>query len=154
MCGSWMIIMPKNRFILSGKGFTLLEVLVAMMILSISIVLIIQLFSEGLKAGAFSRHYRDAVFQAHKKIEVIRLFKRMRPIKLEENIDDFYSIATTVVRKDINEKKTTGGIAVIETDPLELFEVTVEVHWYEGIARKAVEMSTLILARYLKSADG
>jgi general secretion pathway protein I len=50
-------------------GFTLLEVIVAMAVLGISLVLVMQLFSAGLKAARASCDYTIAIVHAKDKME-------------------------------------------------------------------------------------
>lgn len=52
-----------------GEGFTLIEVTVAMAILGISLVLIMQLFSAGLKSARASCDYTIAIVHAKDKME-------------------------------------------------------------------------------------
>ena len=51
------------------EGFTLIEVIVAMAILGISLVLIMQLFSAGLKSAKASCDYTIAIVHAKDKME-------------------------------------------------------------------------------------
>lgn len=50
-------------------GFTLLEVIVAMAVLGISLVMVMQLFSAGLKAARASCDYTVAIIHAKDKME-------------------------------------------------------------------------------------
>lgn len=50
-------------------GFTLIEVIIAMMLLSIGLVMIMQLFSRGLKAARTSCDYTIAIILAKGKME-------------------------------------------------------------------------------------
>jgi len=52
-----------------GEGFTLIEVIVAMAILGISLALIMQLFSAGLKSAKASCDYTIAIVHAKDKME-------------------------------------------------------------------------------------
>ena len=52
-----------------GAGFTLIEVIVAVAILSVSLVMILQLFAAGLKASRSSCDYTRAVMHAKDKME-------------------------------------------------------------------------------------
>lgn len=52
-----------------GEGFTLIEVIVSMAILGISLVLIMQLFSAGLKSAKASCDYTIAIVHAKDKME-------------------------------------------------------------------------------------
>ncbi|HDH13192.1 MAG TPA: prepilin-type N-terminal cleavage/methylation domain-containing protein [Nitrospirae bacterium] len=51
------------------EGFTLIEVIIAMMLLSIGLVMIMQLFSRGLKAARTSCDYTKAIILAKGKME-------------------------------------------------------------------------------------
>ncbi len=53
------------------SGFTLIEVIIAIAILSISFVMIMQLFSGGLRASRLSCDYTRAVIHAKDKMEEI-----------------------------------------------------------------------------------
>ena len=55
------------------RGFTLIEVIVAIAVLSISLVMIMQLFSGGLKASRASCDYTRAVVHAKDKMEELFL---------------------------------------------------------------------------------
>lgn len=52
-----------------GAGFTLIEVIVAVAILSVCLVMIMQLFAAGLKASRSSCDYTRAVMHAKDKME-------------------------------------------------------------------------------------
>ena len=54
-------------------GFTLLEVLVATMVLGISVVIVLQLFSGGLDQARRAEDYTRAVFHARAKMEEVLL---------------------------------------------------------------------------------
>lgn len=61
----------KKSFSMSNKGFTLMEVIVAIAILSISFVMVMQLFSGGLRASRASCDYTRAVVHAQDKMDEI-----------------------------------------------------------------------------------
>lgn len=52
-----------------GAGFTLIEVIVAMAILGISLTLVMQLFSGGLKSAKAASDYTRAIVHAKDKME-------------------------------------------------------------------------------------
>ena len=62
--------MRRNR---EEKGFTLLEIVVAMAILGIGLVIIIELFGGGLRLGRASQEYTRAAGYAKLKLEEIAL---------------------------------------------------------------------------------
>ncbi|MEN8265157.1 MAG: type II secretion system protein [Nitrospirota bacterium] len=53
----------------SQNGFTLIEVVVAMIIVSVSLVMVMQLFSSGLKSSRTTCDYTTAVIHARDKME-------------------------------------------------------------------------------------
>ncbi|MBI4683142.1 MAG: prepilin-type N-terminal cleavage/methylation domain-containing protein [Nitrospirae bacterium] len=53
----------------SSSGFTLIEIIVAMAILGISLVLVMQLFSAGLKSAKATCDYTIAIVHAKDKME-------------------------------------------------------------------------------------
>ena len=59
----------------SQRGFTLLEVLIAVMILGLSITAILQQFSVALRAGKKSHDVTHAMLHAKEKIEALKVEK-------------------------------------------------------------------------------
>ena len=51
------------------RGFTLIEIMVAMAILGIGLVVIVELFGGGLRLGRTSAEYTQAVSYARMKLE-------------------------------------------------------------------------------------
>lgn len=62
-----------NSRLRSQKGFTLLEVLIAFSIVSISMVMVMQLFSSGLKSSRTTCDYTTAVVHAKDRMEAFLL---------------------------------------------------------------------------------
>ena len=56
---------------MKNKGFTLIEVLVAVAILGVGLTVLIELFSGGLRLGRASEEYTKAVNYARMKMEEI-----------------------------------------------------------------------------------
>ncbi len=88
------------------SGFTLIEVIVAMAILGISLAMVMQLFSAGLKAARASCDYTRAVVHAKEKME--ELVHTLRNdsgefedgFKWESEIDDYIKPETDDSKKD------------------------------------------------------
>ena len=76
-------------------GFTLIEVIVAMAILGLSLVMVMQLFSAGLKAARASCDYTIAVVHAKDKMEELSEFLTNDSgefddgFKWESNVEDY-----------------------------------------------------------------
>jgi len=123
-------------------GFTLIEVLVAMVVLSVSLVTIFQLFSGGLSARRRAEEVGRATFHAREKMEELLLYPEMIPGVLEGEWEDGYSWNAEVE-------------AVFQGDPEEappwhkyfsLFDIRLDVRWGEG-QRHAVTLHSRHLAR-------
>jgi len=86
------------EFSTSNKGFTLLEILVAIAILAISLTVILQLFSGGLRSTRVSDRYSRGVFHAREKMEEILVEDRLDEGIREGEFDDAYKWRTRIVR--------------------------------------------------------
>ncbi|QTA84344.1 type IV pilus modification PilV family protein [Desulfonema magnum] len=131
-----------------SKGFTLIETLVAMMILSISLVIILQLFSGGLRSGKLSENYTRAIFHAREKMEETLLAKALEDEVTEGNFEDGFKWKSEIVylapeEKDGEKKK----------EPVDMFNITIEISWNEGRNKKHFQISTLKIAKKLTSED-
>ncbi|RLC13964.1 MAG: hypothetical protein DRI57_15295 [Deltaproteobacteria bacterium] len=118
------------------EGFTLIETLVAMMVLSVALVVILQLFSGGLKAGRLSEQYTAAVFHAREKMEEILLVEELTDEVLEGDFDDEFKWKAEIVFLEPPEEEKA------ETQ-FDTFNIRVEVNWNEGERKKHFEISTL-----------
>jgi general secretion pathway protein I len=68
-------------------GFTLVEVIVAMAIVGISLVMILQLFSGGLRASRTSCDYTRAVVHAKNKMEELSFYPEPGNGSFEDGFD-------------------------------------------------------------------
>jgi len=64
---------------MNKKGFTLVEVLIAVFILGLGIVTLANLFPLGLQAFSFARKLNEVYFLAEKKLEELKLQPRLTP---------------------------------------------------------------------------
>lgn len=121
-------------------GFTLLETLVAMMILSVALVVIMQLFSGGLRSGRIAEDYNQAVFFAKEKMEEILLAKHFTESLNEGAFDQKYRWKAQIEPIVMDE---TGQI----DDSVKLFNIKVDVLWDEGKQERNYEISTIRLGK-------
>ena len=120
----------------SSNGFTLIEVLVAMMILAISFVVLLQLFSGGLRTGRLSDDYTRAILHAREKMEEILLFEKSGSGEQEGEFKDGFKWKTKIVRIENTEEEAAKM-------SLDSFNVKVEVTWFEGSREKHFEINSL-----------
>ncbi|MEW6740393.1 MAG: type IV pilus modification PilV family protein [Nitrospirota bacterium] len=109
------------------KGFTLLEVIVAITVMGIGIVLIMQLFSGGLRSGKVSRDYTVAVVHAREKMEEMLI----NPLAGTGDFGDGYKWQTEVMPYSL-----TG-------EDFGVLKITVKVSWATLRKDRAIEIITL-----------
>jgi general secretion pathway protein I len=113
---------PKNR------GFTLIEVIVALAILGIGLTVIIELFSGGLRLGRTSEEYTKAVNYARVKMEEVLSKQKIEEGNEEGEFDQTFRWQVDVKRMDILPTEKNPDFK----PPVELFEVKVNVLWKSG----------------------
>ena len=123
-------------------GFTLMETLVAMMLLSISLVVVLQLFSGGIKSGRLADDYTRAVFFAREKMEEFLLKTGLEEGSYEGTFDDVYGWKVEVTL--VEEEEELGEKA--KPPPVDLYNVSVSVVWMSGEREKSYRIDTLQIA--------
>jgi general secretion pathway protein I len=127
-----------------SSGFTLIETLVAMMLLSISLVVILQLFSGGLKSGKIADDYTRAIFHARAKMEEILLMTDLDESFLEGAFDDGYKWRVNITRVETEENETEEEM--VTSPPLNFVNVEVIVSWSSGDKNRDFTLTTLQVA--------
>lgn len=121
----------------SCRGFTLLEVLAAIAILSIASVVVFQLFSENLKGISASEDYGYAVLMAEAKMRELLDDDELEESYWEDT-EDGYSYLISI--SNVLEERT-------ENLPLNLLAIDLTVSWSRGIRQKSLSLSTLKAVR-------
>ena len=118
------------------KGFTLLEVLVAVALLGIAVTVVLQLFSADLKAIAASEEYVSAAAKAEAKIREVQDNETLSEGSTSEVTNDGY-------RVDVSVASTLGE----RTDALQvmLMDILVTVHWTKGAKERSLSLRTMKL---------
>jgi general secretion pathway protein I len=129
---------PRSEFCNSQGGFTLLEVLVALALLSITMAVILQLFSANLKGIAASDDYLNAVIKAESKLRDILDDDKLTEKSLEDFTDEGYKIETVIT-----------GTADDRTEnlPVTLLEINLTVRWTKGVKERALTLRTTKLVK-------
>jgi prepilin-type N-terminal cleavage/methylation domain-containing protein len=118
------------------RGFTLLEIIVALALVAIAVVVAIQLFSANLRAIASSEGHVKAAANA----EAV-----MRSIITDE---DFPNSAATAGTLDIYRYETSATKIDEERNSalnVDLYRVDVGISWREGTRDKSITLSGLKL---------
>lgn len=124
------------RHLVADKGFTLIETLVAISILAISLVVILQLFSGGLKSGKLSDEYTCAIFHAREKMDEILLAEEITQGVVEGEFEDGFKWKTEIVLVE-PEEDVEGKL------PFDAFNIKVDVFWGTGGHERHFEISTM-----------
>jgi general secretion pathway protein I len=133
------------HFPLSNRGFTLIEILVAISVLSISMVVIMQLFSGGLISSRLSDAYTRGIFHAREKMEEILLGTEFAEQVSDGEFDDAYRWRSEIVRQEQSEEEASKL-------PFEAYHIRVDIFWDEGNREKNFGISTMKLVQ--KKKDG
>ena len=125
-----------SRYVLQrSQGFTLIETLVAVAVLAISLVVVLQLFSGGLKSGKLSDEYTRGIFYAREKMEELLLSDKLEDGVSEGEFEDGYRWEAEILRLEVTEED--------EKLPFESFGIRVEVIWDTGGGDKHFEIATI-----------
>ncbi len=121
-----------------AKGFTLIEVVVAMAILGVGLTVLIELFSGSLRLARFSGEYTKAANYARIKMEEIKMRPTLNEGREEGEFDGIY-------RWQVDAKRMDLLPARIETDfkpPFELYQVKIHVFWKSGKGERSTALET------------
>lgn len=118
----------------TSSGFTLLEVLVALVLLSISLVAIFELFSANLRGIAKSDDYSHAVIMAESKMREILDDKTLEERTWTESTDDGYRI-DAVVSSTASDRT--------ENLQIKLLEINLTISWIKDSKEQALNLKTL-----------
>ncbi len=122
---------PKSK---TQKGFTLLEILVALAILGIAIAVVVQLFSANLRAISASEDYLSAVAKADSKMRELLEDEKLAEKTWSESTEDGYSVDVTISRAL---KERTDKLQ------MDLLEVSLVLRWTKGPKEKSVNLKSL-----------
>ncbi len=118
----------------SDSGLTLLEILVALALLSIALLVIVQLFSADLRGISVSEDYVVAVARAESRIREILDSDNLSAKDWSESTDDGYRIDASV-KESLKERS--------ENLQVQLLDIAVTVHWTKGLRERSVSLRTL-----------
>jgi prepilin-type N-terminal cleavage/methylation domain-containing protein len=124
----------------AGRGFTLLEVLVATVILALSVTVLLGLFSRGLQNEGAGRAYDRAGRYAERLAEEIVL--GLKPATGSEERDGI-SLEWSVTAADEAAVREEADGASIAAWQKPLGTLTIQVRWPSGRGRKTLVLRSL-----------
>ncbi|MCF8129972.1 MAG: hypothetical protein K9N10_15790 [Deltaproteobacteria bacterium] len=124
-------------------GFALIEILVAVSVLAISLVVILQLFSGGLKSRQLSEQYARGVIHAREKMAEMLIDPGLSEGDTQGEFKDGYQWQAIITRLASNEE---------EKLPVNLLNVELRITWRDGEKAKTYSIDTLRLAAKEKTS--
>jgi prepilin-type N-terminal cleavage/methylation domain-containing protein len=120
------------------RGFTLIEVVVAMAILGVGLIVIIELFSGGLRLGRASEEYSRAVSFARMKMEEVSLQEYLEEGEEAGDFDKDYRWQVAVKKMDILPLEKNPDFQPL----IELYQIKVNILWKSGSKEKSAGVET------------
>ena len=128
----------KFAICISRRGFTLIEVLVAISIMGIAIAVILQLFSANLRNISDSGDYVAAATRAEVKMMEVLDNNSLLEKSYSEITNDGYRMDIAITE---TLKERTENLQV------RLFEIALTVHWTKGAKEKSMTLRSMKVVR-------
>lgn len=122
-----------------NKGFTLVEVLVALVVLSITAVSLLQTFTGGLRASDSARQRSYAMLLAQSKMAAVGIELPLAPGSLFGRFDDRFAWEVTVVPDTDTAPAGDTGDSGSENN---VMKVTVVVSWPPGTRQNSIRLTS------------
>ena len=128
----------------NAKGFSLLEILVALTLLALAMGVLMQIFSRGVNSAALADRYAKATMYAESKLATIGVEQELKETAATGKFDDDFSWGL-VVRPYLDPNpKEPSVIDYEKLMPTQLFEIELKVTFMADDQReRAVNLSTL-----------
>ena len=120
-----------------NRGMTLLEILVAFVILSLTMAVILHIFSGGIHNAKIAQSYSRAVFLAQSRLAAVGIEQPLAPIEDSGQVGPNLQWHVSVVVLD------DGGEADRLLMPVRQYLVRSTVAWLEDGREKQVELSSV-----------
>ena len=121
------------------RGFTLLEILVAFVILSLALGTLYRIFGSGARSVVRAEQYAQAVELAQNLISEAGIDEKLQEGDSDGEFAAPFRWHRSVRRYELPREKS------VEIASLAAFQVDVEVRWAEGASTRRVALSTLRL---------
>jgi len=131
----FMTTAGRTRNLLGRKdGFTLLEVLVAFVLLAATVTVILQLFSSGIKALSASEDYATAVVRAESKMRELLDNDQLSEKAWSETSPEGYRFDITIAQTYETRTKDL---------PLKVLEIDVTMSWNKSGKNRSLTLNTM-----------
>lgn len=123
------------------RGYTLIEVLVAFMILALALTVLLRIFSGGLRNVSVSSDYARATLIAESQLAAAGLGGTLAPGVTHGEVDQRFQWTQSVAAY----APFPGYAAAAKNLPA--YEITVTVEWSHGDGTRSVDLATVRLLR-------
>lgn len=128
-----------------GRGFTLLELLVALTLFAVVGGSLLQLFHSGLRTARLAGDQAHAVLLARSKLTELQAYPALQPGALSGDFDGDYSWEAILVQA------SDVGATEPSTGPLQLLDLVLTVSWGEGYDARSFTLHSLLLTQWTPS---
>lgn len=132
------MFLNSKKFRIRYKGFTLIEVIIAVAILGVGLMLVIELFSGGLRAGKLSEEYTKATNYARLKLEEIRLNPIIKEGMEEGSFDKDFRWKISIKEVSIISRGLSDDFKV----PAKLYKIDLGISWNSGFKERSIGFET------------
>ena len=122
-----------HDIVASSKGFTLLEILVALAILATAVTIIFQLFSAGLRNIAVSEDVVSAAVRAAAKMREVLSNEELTENSWTETTTDGYTFAVNIT--EALQEKT-------DSLPVQVLQVDLAITWTKNSKERSLRLKT------------
>ena len=122
-----------------NRGLTLMEVLVAFIVLSLTMAVILHIFSGGMRNSGRADSYSRAVFLAQSRLAAVGVEQPLVPGEASGQVGSHMQWRVSVVRLD------DGGEADRLLMPVRQYQVHAQVLWQEDGRDQQVALSSVRL---------
>jgi general secretion pathway protein I len=121
-------------YLLDRRGFTLLEILVAFSLIGMVLVVVMQIFSAGLRSLSLSDSYVNGSARAEAVMRNILEDDDFPKVALSGNTADGYRF-NAAITKGYEERTQALGV--------DLYQVKVTIYWNDGVRERSMSIDTL-----------
>ena len=130
----------------NAKGFSLLEILVALTLLALAMGVLMQIFSRGVNSAALADRYAKATMYAESKLATVGVEQELKETAAAGKFDDDFSWGLVVRPYQDPNPKEPSVIDYEKLMPTQLYEIELKVTFTADDQReRVVNLSTLRL---------
>jgi len=122
-----------HDIVASNRGFTLLEILVALAILATAVTIIFQLFSAGLRNIAVSEDVVSAAVRAEAKMREVLSNEELTENSWTETTTDGYTFAVNIT--EALQEKT-------DSLPVQVLQIDLAITWTKNTRERSLRLKT------------